>query len=112
MIRADEWSNAVRQDGAWSCKMKNPDKHCFLKMAAKAVQKVNEMRDAAGISYARKAMIRCGLSLDVSGRWHEKHLSPELQQIICKYRRHFEDVRVPIPGAEPVQISGADIMTQ
>ena len=80
-------------------------------MAAKAVQKVNEMRDVAWISYARKAMIRCGLSLDVSGRWHEKQLSPQLQQIIYKYRRHFEDVPVPISGAEPIQISGADIMT-
>ena len=71
MIRADEWSNAVRRDGAWSGKMKNPGKRFFLKLAAKAVQKVYEMRDVDGISYARKAMIRYGLSPDVSGSWHE-----------------------------------------
>uniref|UniRef100_M4B587 Uncharacterized protein n=1 Tax=Hyaloperonospora arabidopsidis (strain Emoy2) TaxID=559515 RepID=M4B587_HYAAE len=61
---------------------------------------VDEMREAAGLSYARKEMIRCGLSLDVSGRWHKNQLSPELQQIISKYRRHFEGVPVPIPGAD------------
>ena len=49
MIRADEWSNPVRRDGASSGKLKNPGNHFFLKLAAKAVQKVNEMRDVAGI---------------------------------------------------------------
>ena len=61
MIRADEWSNAVRRDGAWSGKMNNPGKHFFLKLAAKAVQKGKEMRDVDRISYARKEMIRYGL---------------------------------------------------
>ena len=76
MIRDDEWSNDVRRDGEWSGKLNNLGKHFFLKLAAKAVQKVNEMRDVVGISFGRKALISCGLSLDVSGRWHEKHLSP------------------------------------
>jgi hypothetical protein len=56
----------------------------------KAVQPVNAMRDANGIGYARKAMIRCGLWLDVTGRWHVPQLSVELQQIVGKHRPHFE----------------------
>ena len=70
------------------------------------------MRDMAGISYARKEMFFCGLSLDVSGSWHEKQLSPELQQIFCKCRRHFECLAIPIPGAEPIQVFSGDIMPQ
>ena len=66
LIEADELFNAVRRDGPWSGKLKNPGKRFFLELAAKLVRKVNEMRDAAGLSYARRAMIRCGLSLDVS----------------------------------------------
>ena len=110
--RADEWSNPVQEDGAWSGTMENPGKRFFLELGAKAVRKVNGMCDAAGLSYAREAIIRCGLSLDVSGRWHEKHLFLELQQIMSKYPRHFEGVPVPTPGAEPIRISGADIMPQ
>ena len=41
-------------NGAWSGKLKNPGKRFFLELAAEAVRKINEMRDAAGISYARK----------------------------------------------------------
>ena len=76
MNRADEWFNAVRRDGAWSGKLKNPGKRQFLEMAAKAVLKVNETRDATGLSYARKTYIHYSLSFDVSGRWHDKHISP------------------------------------
>jgi hypothetical protein len=36
------------------------------------------MQDANGIGYARKAMIRCGLSLDVTGQWQLPQLSLEL----------------------------------
>jgi hypothetical protein len=55
-----------------------------------AVQLVNAMRDANGIGYARKAMIRCGLSLDDTGQWHVPQLSVELQQIVGKQRAHFD----------------------
>ena len=77
MIRADEWSNGVRRDGAWPVKLQNLVKRFFLELAAKADRKVNDMREASGISYARKQIIRYGFSLDVSRRWHEKQLSPE-----------------------------------
>ena len=50
---------------------------------------VNRQTDRNGVNYARKAMIRCGLSRDVTGKWHEKQLSVELQNIITKYRDEF-----------------------
>jgi hypothetical protein len=48
------------------------------------------MRDANGIGDARTAVIRCGLSLDVTGQWHVPQLSLELQQIVGKHRAHFD----------------------
>lgn len=78
MIQAGEWSESVRANGSWSGKLKNPGKRFFLELAAKAVRAVNEQRDSTGLTYARKAMIRCGMALDVSGRWHEQQLTPEL----------------------------------
>jgi hypothetical protein len=40
-------------------------------------------------------MIRCGLALDVTGEWHIKQLTPELQAIIMKHRNHFDGEIVP-----------------
>ncbi|CAI5700662.1 unnamed protein product [Peronospora effusa] len=37
-----------------------------------------------------KSMICCGLSLDATGFWHVKQLTPELQAIIAKYENYFE----------------------
>jgi hypothetical protein len=42
-------------------------------MATEAVRRVNEQRDQTGLTYARKAMIRCGLSLDITGEWHKNN---------------------------------------
>jgi hypothetical protein len=96
----DEWSSMwgeckyqASKDGQWasgSGSIKNPGKMFVLHLAAKAIQRVNAMRDANGIGYARKAMIRCGLSLDVKGQWHVPQLSLELQQIVGKNRAHFD----------------------
>jgi hypothetical protein len=63
-------------------------------MAAEAVRRVNEQRDQTGLTYARKA-IRCGLSLDITGEWHEKQLNRNLQIVIEKHRQHFEGLAVP-----------------
>ena len=68
LIRDDEWQEKVRSDGGWSGKLKNPGKSFFLRLAADAVRKVNEQRDANEITYARRAMIRCGLSLDLDAK--------------------------------------------
>jgi hypothetical protein len=64
-------------------------------MAAEVVRWVNEQRDQTRLTYARKAMIRCGLSLDIIGEWHEKQLNQDLQIVIEKHRQHFEGLAVP-----------------
>jgi len=64
-------------------------------MVAEAVCRVNEQRDQTGLTYARKVMIRCGLSLDITREWHEKQLNPDLQIIIEKHRQHFEGLVIP-----------------
>ena len=56
---------------------------------------VNSMKDKDGVSYARKAMIRCGLGLDLDGEWQESQLFPELQMIINNHRAHFDGTPVP-----------------
>ncbi|KAL3695584.1 hypothetical protein R1sor_009660 [Riccia sorocarpa] len=91
LIKNSEWQG----DGTrgTSGALKNPGKRYFLQLAADSVADVNSQRDANGISYARKAMIRCGLSLNINGRWEECQLQPELQNIIHKYRDQFEATR-------------------
>jgi hypothetical protein len=58
----------------WLGKLKNPGKEYFLHLAADAVRDVNSKRDAYGFSYTRKAMIHCGLLLDVDGIWRIEQL--------------------------------------
>jgi hypothetical protein len=47
------------------------------------------------MTYARKSMIRCGLSLDLDGVWKTEQLFPELQQIIVEHRNHFDGEPFP-----------------
>jgi hypothetical protein len=59
------------KDGQWasgSGALQYPGQTFLFPLAAMTVQRVSAMRDANGIGYARKAMIRCGLSLDVTGQ--------------------------------------------
>lgn len=42
----------------------NPGKSYFLKLSTKFVRAVNHQRDADGLHYARKEMIRTGLALN------------------------------------------------
>ena len=60
-----DWSDTVRRNGSCSGKL---GKRFFLELAATAVRAVNGMRDSCGLTYSRKSMIHCGMSLDVSGR--------------------------------------------
>lgn len=90
LIQSNEW-----KDG--SGKLKNPGKRFFLKLAAQAVRDVNMQKDENGLTYARKAMIRTGLALNVNGIWEESQLFPKLQEIIKKHRSHFE-------GQPPVEM--------
>lgn len=85
------------EKGNWvegSGNLPNPGKHFFLKLAADAVRDVNRQRDENRLTYVRKAMILCGLALNVNGVWEETQLSPELQAIINKHRVHFDGVPV------------------
>eukprot|EP00474_Spongospora_subterranea_P008081 CRZ08539.1 hypothetical protein [Spongospora subterranea] len=102
LIQREEWSNNVRTDGNWSDKLKNPGKAYFLQLAADCVRAVNSMRDSNGLTYARQAMIQCGLSLDVTGFWLVKQLTPELQNIIAKHTNHFDGE--PLPDLAPAAI--------
>ena len=61
-----------------------------MELAASAVAKVNMQRDERGITYARKAMIKCGLSKDLNGIWHEARLFDHLQEIIDRHRDYFD----------------------
>lgn len=78
----NEWSDALGN-------IKNPGKSFFLELTKKATDQVNRQRDENGITYARKAMIMCGLALNTNGLWEEKQLTPKLQELIRKYRVHF-----------------------
>ena len=69
--------------------MENPGKTFYLKLAADVIRDVNSQLDSNGLNYARKSMIRVGLSLKTNGRWEEGQLSNELQVIIAKHRGHF-----------------------
>lgn len=71
LIEEDVFSNKPNLSGEWSGKMLNPGKSFYLALAAKCVGDLNAMRDSNGISYARKAMIRCGLSKNLNGLWEE-----------------------------------------
>lgn len=55
-------------NGAKRCNgmLVNPSKPFFLEMVVTSVRDVNRQVDKKfGISYARKAMMRCGLSLNI-----------------------------------------------
>jgi hypothetical protein len=66
-----------------------------LSLAAAAVRDVNEELDAYGMTYARKSMMRCGLSTDQDGVWRCEQLFLELQEIILQYPNHFHGEPMP-----------------
>ena len=94
----EEYKFKAIKEGSWQDvygAIKNPGKTFFLKLAVESVRRVNVQRDANGLTYSRKAMIRCGLSLDVTGEWHVGQLSLELQAIVGKFRHHFDGEHMP-----------------
>ena len=103
--RWDEYKlNQINQN-AWTTggKLPNPGKSFFLRLASDSVRDVNLQRDENGLTYARKAMILCGLSLNTNGKWEETQLKPELQNIISRHRSVFES-----PDADDVQSGSQD----
>ena len=91
--RWEQYKLSCIRDNLWtegSERIPNPGKRFFLKLAAAAVRDFNGQRDANGLRYARKAMIRTGMSLNVNGNWEENQLSDELQRIVATHRSFFE----------------------
>jgi len=87
-IRNGDWQQTA--DGKGSGKLRNPGKRFFLQLAADAVRAVNAQKDSNGVSYARKAMVMTGMSLNYNGLWEESQLTSDLQEIIARNRRHFD----------------------
>lgn len=58
------------------------------------------MRDENGLSYARKAMIRCGLSQDLNGQWRVEQLFPHLQDITQRHKENCDGLPVGESGSE------------
>ena len=56
------------RNGNSSGKLMNPGKRFFLGLAGRCVDEVNKCRDVDGITYARKAMILCGLNKGLNGK--------------------------------------------
>ena len=78
-----------------SGKLLHPTREWYMRLALECVQKINERHGENGLSFPRKAMFRCGLSLDIDGIWRRQQLFQHLQDIINKYPTNFE-------GTEPV----------
>ena len=95
LIQQNAWQNAPRADGQWSGKLTNPGKRFFLQLATDSVEDVNRKVDCDNISYARKAMIRCGLALGLDGSWNVGQLFPHLQDIVAKHLQYFEGQELP-----------------
>ena len=60
-------------------------------MAVDAVADVNAMRDINELTYARKAMVLCGMGLNAERKWEKSQLKPSLQNIVRKHRAVFEN---------------------
>lgn len=73
--RFNDWSNSEA-----SGKLVNPRKLFYFKLAAAIVREVNSQVDKDGNNYARKEMMRCGLSFDDDGVWSENMLSDDFKQ--------------------------------
>jgi hypothetical protein len=59
MIKDGDWKSGTHSSG----KLKNYGYKFFLTLAAESMREFNKLRDKNGITYARKSMRRCGLSL-------------------------------------------------
>ena len=75
-------------------KLTNPCKRFFLQLAANAIKDVNRFLDSNNMSYAKKAMIRCGLTLGIDGTLTTNQLFLHLQEIIAKHHLYFHKKEV------------------
>ena len=96
LIATNAWQNTPQGDEQWSGKLTNPGKRFFLQLAVDSVEDVNREVDCDNMSYARKAMIRSGMALDVDGIWTVHQLFPHLQELIAKHEPYFYGQNVPL----------------
>lgn len=61
----------------------------LFEIGAAAVRDGNHMRDSNGLTYARKSIIRSGLSLNLNCQWRKDQLFPHLKNLISKFSRVF-----------------------
>ncbi|CDF37950.1 unnamed protein product [Chondrus crispus] len=87
MIDLGMWNEEGRDA---SGKMFNAGPRFFLKLAANVVQAVNAVKDANGMTLARKAMIQSGMATNGMGKWEIEQLHPDLAAIAIKYKQHFD----------------------
>lgn len=91
----DEMRMAMVENGAQtdfkkgSGKLPNPEKTFSPERAAKAVKAGDGQRDSDGFQYARKAIIRRGLALNLNGLQEVSHPLPHLQEIVKRYPDSF-----------------------
>ena len=90
LIQQNAWQNAPWANGQWLGKLTNLGNVFFQQLAAHSVEDVNREVDCDNISYARKAMICCGLALKLDGFWSVGQLFPHLQEIIAKNLQYFQ----------------------
>jgi hypothetical protein len=64
-------------------------------LVADSIEDVNKEVDCNNMSYARKAMICCGLALDVDGSWSVNKLFPHLQVLLQNMSNTFKAKMCP-----------------
>ncbi len=90
IVMTNNWMTGPNSPG----KLWNPGKLFYMNLAAQRVNEVNSRCDSDGNSLVRKAMIRCGMSLDYNGTWNVSQLFQHLQQIVNRYPMNLT-VRFP-----------------
>jgi hypothetical protein len=66
------------------------------------------MKDKNGLSWSRKAMMMCGLSLGLYGHWGMNQLSTELQERIKKYPNEFAGIEETDSASVEAEILSTD----
>ena len=105
MVTQDEWKSWKEGSG----KLENPGKRFFLQLAADSVRDVSKQRDSVGVFYTRKAMIRCGMALNLNGQWEVKQIFPHLQEIFKKYEENFKGLPVSDSLALDGEVTESDV---
>lgn len=86
MVESQSWTNWKNE----SSKLSNAGQRFYLELASKVLKDVDSQKDSDGFLYTQKAMIRCGLALNLNRRWVVKQLFPHPKEIVKKHGENFE----------------------